>query len=91
MLAVVRVDWRELERGWGDRPDGYSLHASIGEANKYIEKYWEGKPAKVPDEYSCPGTPFLTEVDEKTHSDVEKRRNIRVYQHEIPYKTNIKK
>jgi len=86
MLAVVRVDWIESERGWGTRPDGYSLHATTKEAEHYINDYWSKMPDEVPDEYSRPGEPRLVEVDEKTHEEVQKKRNMRIYQHQIPYR-----
>jgi hypothetical protein len=74
-----------LERGWGTRPDGYSLHATTKEAEQYIEDYWEKMPDEVPEEYSRPCDPKLLEVDEKTHEEVQKKRNMRIYQHQIPY------
>ena len=50
------VRWRESERGWGQRPDGWSLHLSVADANGYIADYWSRQPAVVPSEYSFPST-----------------------------------
>lgn len=51
---VVVQPWIESERGWGQRPDGYSLHASYAECQAYIAAYWQRQPDYVPDEYSRP-------------------------------------
>lgn len=79
MLSVYRIDWEESERGWGTRDDGYSLHATKNDAEKYVEDYWEGMPNCVPDEYSRPGKPYLFEVDKKMHDEIQDKRNIRNY------------
>lgn len=78
--AVYQIDWEESERHWGTRPDGHSLHATLAEAEKYVEDYWAGMPDKAPDEYERPcGKARLVEVDDETFREVEKRRNIRTY------------
>ena len=67
MKTVVRVDWTEYERGWGQRPDGYSLHASVKDAKDYIKTYWDTMPDRskgVPDEYSAPGEPYAVDVED---------------------------
>ena len=51
---VIRQNWIESERGWGFRPDGYSLHLSEEDRQAYIKTYWAGMPDQVPDEYSRP-------------------------------------
>lgn len=48
------VSWEESERGWGKRPDGYSLHASVEDFQGYMAEYKSRLPAKLPDEYSLP-------------------------------------
>ncbi len=51
--------WEESERGWGARPDGFSLHLSQDHRDKYIKEYWDGMPPSAPDEYSRPlGNPY---------------------------------
>ena len=37
-MLVVKIDWTETERGWGQRPDGKSFHISMEEAEKYIKE-----------------------------------------------------
>jgi len=51
---VIRQDWLESERGWGFRPDGYSLHLTEEDRKSYIKAYWDRMPDQVPDEYSRP-------------------------------------
>ena len=53
--VVYCQQWEESERGWGVRPDGYSLHLTVADARQYLRGYWERQQAEsptVPDEYS---------------------------------------
>lgn len=73
--AVYRVDWTEYERGWGQRPDGSSLHPNIEEAKKAIKEHWdrekERNPSgRTPDWYVKPGKPYMVEVDAVTYRKV---------------------
>ena len=69
--TVVRQDWLESERGWGCRPDGYSLHMTDEHRVRYIEEYWRSMPDSVPDEYSRPcGDPERFAVDKNTYDQV---------------------
>lgn len=64
-LGAYRIDWTEYERGWGQRPDGSTLHLTKEDADAYIKEYWDGMPDRslgVPDEYSAPGTPRFVEA-----------------------------
>lgn len=73
---VVRQDWMESERGWGQRPDGYSLHRTAEDCKRFIKEYWSRMPPRdqfgnPPDEYSFPsGEPFVVDVDQKTYDEV---------------------
>jgi len=52
MKRVFLQYWEESERGWGVRPDGCSLHLTMGEHKKYIEKIYESRDSRnIPDEY----------------------------------------
>lgn len=86
MPKVYCQQWEESERGWGVRPDGYSLHLTPEDAKAYIEAYWKEQPKEVPDEYERPcGTPYLTEVDRKTHNAIKRSANgIRCYDRNTP-------
>jgi hypothetical protein len=65
MPTVVCQRWLERERGWGQRPDGYSLHLSETDRKTYCKDYWDKMPDEVPDEYSKEdGSPFLLDLDE---------------------------
>jgi len=84
VTAVYRIEWTETERGWGQRPDGYSLHASRKDADEYIGKHWDRMhelygPESVPDEYSFPDNPRLVEVNEKTFKEVELKGSVRYW------------
>lgn len=85
MNALYAVRWTEYERGWGNRPDGYSFHRNADEANQYIEAYWAREKARnpsgrTPDEYSAPGDPFLMEVSESLVRYVTEYGSIRTWQ-----------
>jgi hypothetical protein len=71
MKQVIRQNWLESERGWGTRPDGYSLHLTKEHRNAYISAYWDGMPKIRPNEYSRPsGDPYLDLVDDETFDEV---------------------
>lgn len=74
-FTVVVQKWEESERGWGTRPDGYSLHFSKADCTRYIKEYWDEMPDVVPDEYSRPdGKPYLCDIDEKTYRKVKRSK-----------------
>jgi hypothetical protein len=63
MPEVVVQKWEESERGWGVRPDGYSLHKDEAARSRFIRAYWDTMPKETPDEYSRPaGKPYMAEV-----------------------------
>lgn len=73
LLALYAIVWEESERGWGTRPDGYSLHNSKDEAIKFIRDYQSKLPKEVPDEYSRPlsDDARLIEVSESLYDYVK--------------------
>lgn len=74
--TVVCQEWLETERGWGQRPDGASLHMTNQDRDTYIKEYWDTMPDDVPDEYSRPaGSPALIEVDDDTYDKVKQSKN----------------
>lgn len=79
--SVYKQDWEESERGWGVRPDGYSLHATLSDCKEYIEAYWKSMPDYIPDEYSRPvGKTLLIVVDEDIYKKVlERKPGVRVF------------
>jgi hypothetical protein len=39
MQKLFVVEWEEYEKGWGPRPDGYSVHVSEANRAAYVENY----------------------------------------------------
>jgi hypothetical protein len=78
---VVRQDWLESERGWGCRPDGYSLHRNSDDLAQFVREYWARMPNSVPDEYSRPcGDPAIVSVDVDVYDRVVNSKNgVRYY------------
>lgn len=68
--VVVQL-WMEAEKGWGNRPDGYSLHKDEAARAAYVKATWGSRPRdNVPDEYSYPSGQYDGEVDEATYRTV---------------------
>lgn len=51
---VIAQKWEESELGWGTRPDGFSIHLSEEDRQKFVQNYWADMPQKLPDTYSRP-------------------------------------
>lgn len=70
---VVCQKWEESERGWGTRPDGFSLHVSRDALENFIrEVYAPRQNAEyVPDEYErIDGTPYIVDVSDEVYADL---------------------
>lgn len=77
---VVCQSWIEHERGCGQRPDGYSLHLTKDDCDKFIKDYWKKQPNKMggraPDCYSSPdGSPTIVDVNDSTHAEIVNSKN----------------
>lgn len=73
IFSLYAIEWVEHERGWGSRPDGFSLHRSQEEAAKFVKDFYEKQPKDyVPDEYSrpCNEKAKLIQVSESLHDYV---------------------
>lgn len=80
--TVYVLIWEESERGWGVRPDGYSFHRSVENAEAYVKEYVEALPTAIPDEYERLATPviYTYEVDDEIYKSVAESKNgIRLY------------
>ncbi len=80
--TVVKQSWNEHERGWGIRPDGYSLHLTEEDRVAFIEEYWAEQPnGPAPDDYSSPdGSKTLADIKEDQYKKILASKNgIRVY------------
>ncbi len=76
MKKVIKQRWMESELHWGIRPDGYSLHLTADDLEKYINEYWKSMPKEVPNEYSRPeGNSIIVEVNEKIYKKIQKSKN----------------
>ena len=65
MPKVIYQHWIESERGWGQRPDGFSLHISEEARIRYIKEYEDTLPTEVPDIYDRPaGRPVEIEISD---------------------------
>ena len=74
---VIKQTWTESERGWGCRPDGFSLHASVEDMEQFNKEYWDRQPkGPAPDEYSRPDeNPTEVSVGLKTFKEVKASKN----------------
>jgi hypothetical protein len=66
MATMWLYTWTEFERGWGQRPDGCSIHATREDALQFIKDY-RVRARKidggvVPDEYSREDSKEPTEI-----------------------------
>lgn len=86
-MKVIVQKWEESERGWGTRPDGYSLHLTMADRDAYVKDiYAKRDPYNVPDEYErVDGTPYEAKVDRKTYDKVAaSEHGIRIYSNQYP-------
>ena len=51
---VAIMPWEESERGWGTRPDGFSIHPDADDYRTFLKAYWDRMPDSPPDEYERP-------------------------------------
>jgi hypothetical protein len=78
---VLGDKWIESERGWGTRPDGYSLHNRMEDYRAFVAEYWASMPSSTPDEYSRPlEQPHSVTVTHQLYAQIQTSNNgIRVY------------
>jgi hypothetical protein len=68
---VVCQEWVERERGWGMRPDGYTLHLTKDDHDAWVKRHYARHTGPAPDEYtSTMGEPRLLAVDAATHKNL---------------------
>ncbi len=78
MKKVVIQEWEESERGWGVRPDGFTMYVDMAAHAAHIEADRAQKAEDfkrthaIPDEYSRPsGDPYLIDVDDEVFAKIE--------------------
>lgn len=93
--TLVYQEWEESERGWGTRPDGFSLHLDaehhkkyVVEANKRQHEFYKSHglaEGHVPDEYTrVSGDPVTVNVTKAIYDQVKKTDgNFRSYSRKI--------
>lgn len=81
MQIAVCMTWTESERGWGQRPDGFSLHQTKEDCAAYIKAYWATQPdGPAPDEYSRPDdNAYLVKVSDRLFSKLKKNKGLRFW------------
>lgn len=83
---VICQKWEEIERGWGSRPDGFSLHLSFDSLKRYIQAYWDNMPDIAPDEYSQPdGHPYPVGVSNEVYLDIVENEDGKRYYSGVKY------
>jgi hypothetical protein len=86
------LTWTESERGWGTRPDGYSVHISAEEARQYVDRHWASFPQgqAAPDEYDRPDSekPFGVVLQDAAFARMLKeKKSIRLWQRDATIET----
>lgn len=64
-VKIVCQKWMEYGPGNARKEDGFTLHLTNEDRDKYIDTYWENLAKPTPEIYSAPyGTPYVALVDE---------------------------
>ncbi len=73
--TVFVQNWEESERGWGTRPDGWTIHSSLDQLRGYVKwfnKTFNNKD-EAPDEYTrTDGEPIEVEVEDGLFKKIHK-------------------
>ncbi len=84
-MKVIVQKWEESERGWGVRPDGYSLHRTEEDRAAYVKAHWDSLPDEAPDEYSRPsGSPYEADVTGDAERLLLERGSFRTWDNKYP-------
>lgn len=85
MKTAVLDTWTESEAGWGQKPDGCSIHLTREDYKKYVEHYWSKMPAATPDVYERPDNSLREIVvsDELFKKLEESNGGFRLWQSEL--------
>ena len=73
---VLVQNWQERERGWGTRPDGFTVHVDAWQHALYLEWHYRtfNNADEAPDEYTCAwGEPFWVPVDDATFAMIKQQ------------------
>lgn len=75
MKTVIIQNWEESERGWGVRPDGFTIHYDMLQRDAYVAWYNKtfNNEASAPDEYTrVSGDPIEIEVSDELYKTIKK-------------------
>lgn len=74
--------WTESERGWGRRPDGHTLYATLEARTAHLKNDNDAKGGSVPDVYSFPdGDPKLVRITEDAANRIGASTNGWIWAH----------
>jgi hypothetical protein len=72
--TVFVQNWEERERGWGSRPDGFTIHVDKEQLDKYVAWYHKtfNNKSAAPDEYTTTdGSPIEIEVSDELYAKIK--------------------
>ncbi len=78
-FLVLCQPWTEYERGFGCRPDGYTLYLSKDHRDKHIKNYNKKNNNLdfAPDEYTkADGNAYFIIVDKKCYDDLVESKDV---------------
>jgi hypothetical protein len=66
MPTLLKQNWYESERGWGQKPDGFTLHLTEEDRSAYVADFErrQNVTRHAPDYYNYPTTVELIEVSQ---------------------------
>lgn len=78
--TVFVQNWIERERGWGIRPDGFTIHLNKEHHRAYVDHYIKTNHnlPEAPDEYTTiDGDPIEIEVDSELYNRIQRASETR--------------
>jgi len=86
-MRIYAMAWEEKERGWGHRPDGWSLHLTSDDYDRHLERHSASTPWPLPEEYSFPVQglalrPVEIADDHPLAKRLMRERSLRIEHHE---------
>ena len=85
-MKIFFETWTESEQGWGQHPDGCSVHLSKEDNAEYIREYWAKMPDSAPQEYSRPdGNGKYLDIpdDHSLAVSLKEKKSIRLWQNKM--------
>ncbi len=79
-FTVFIQNWTERERGWGQRPDGFTIHLSKEHHRNYVNHYMKtyNNAPVAPDEYTTvDGDPIEIEVDQELYGRIKRASDLK--------------